>query len=94
MRGNIQIILKERSVTFLSVKFCFTAQDHVITVQPNSNDSTVIIVSPSGEAISSSGEVYSQQFSWFAALCCLAHMPNVEAPLKRFLADLGMGIGT
>lgn len=40
-----------------SVEFCFTAQDHVVTNQPNRSDATVIVVAPSGEAVVCTGKV-------------------------------------
>lgn len=49
--------IAKESVGFLSVKFCFTAQDHVVTNQPTRSEATVIVVAPSGEAVISTGNV-------------------------------------
>lgn len=42
----------------LSVEFCFTAGDHVITIQPTPNDTSDIVVTSSGEVVSSEGKVH------------------------------------
>lgn len=49
-----QVVLAVRSVGLLSVKFCFTAGDHVIIIQPSPGDTS--FVTPSGDVFTSSGK--------------------------------------
>lgn len=42
---------------FPQCEFCFPAEDHVVTNQPNRSDATVIVVAPSGEAVVCTGKV-------------------------------------
>lgn len=71
----------KESAGFLSVKFCFTAQDHVVTNEPNRSGATVIVVAPSGEAVVSTGKVCICRLSRF--LLFAAYLADAEC-WRRF----------
>lgn len=62
---RVNLRFTKECVAFLSVKFCFTAQDHVVINQPNRSEATVIVVAPSGEAVVSTGKVWVCRLSRF-----------------------------